>query len=41
MLMLHTDTIYRHFITTRRQQNSISSITARSRTCVKKKPPSG
>ena len=37
MLMLHTDTIYRQFITTRRQQNSISSITARSRTCVTEK----
>src|SRR5262245_3113237 len=44
MLMLHTDTIYRQFITTgrqfittRRQQNSISSITARSRTRVREK----
>ena len=36
MLMSHTDTIYRQFITTRRQQDSISSITARSRPALRK-----
>jgi hypothetical protein len=40
MLMSHMDIIYMQFIIMRRQQNLISSITARSRTFATKKPPS-